>query len=80
VPVPPFIDFWLPVLRYLRDGRTSRATELVEVLVVEFRLSDAEQTERISSGRTRVLDRVLWTTTYLKQAGLLVLRQAGRDG
>ena len=64
MPVPPFVDFWLPVLRYLRDGRTSRATELVEVLIAEFRLSDAEQTERISSGRTRVLDRTLVSTMY----------------
>src|SRR4051794_39198170 len=69
VPVPPFVDFWLPTLRYLSAGRTCRPTELVEAISADFRLSDAEQTERIPSGRTRVLDRVLWTITYLRQAG-----------
>lgn len=91
MPVPPFTAFWLPFLRLLADGGIHRTSDLVDALADHFDLTDAERAERIPSGkRTRVLDRVLWTSTYLCQAGLiertsrgyvrLVPRQPSCDG
>ncbi len=71
MPVPPFTAFWGPFLKALDDGDIHRVTDLAGVLAEYFQLSNEERSERISSGRTRVLDRALWTSTYLSQAGLV---------
>ena len=57
MPVPPFTAFWGPFLKALDDGDIHRVTDLAGVLAEYFQLSDEERSERISSGRTRVLDR-----------------------
>jgi Mrr N-terminal domain len=68
MPVPPFATFWLPLLRTVSDGKVWSPAVLVEVLAAEFRLSADDRAETIASGKTRVLDRVQWTITYLRQA------------
>src|SRR5688500_4110623 len=79
MPVPPFTAFWLPLLQRVADGRVWASAELVDVLATEFKLSAEDRAEQIPSGRkTRVLDRVLWTVTYLRQAGLIESPQRGR--
>src|SRR5438067_7395303 len=77
MPVPPFADFWLPVLRHLSDGRVYRPSDLVNMIADGFGLSDEDRADRIASGRTRVLDRVLWTITYFRQAGLVASSKRG---
>ncbi|MGE3913771.1 MAG: restriction endonuclease [Chloroflexota bacterium] len=76
--VPPFTEFWLPLLRRVSDGQVWVPAHLTEVLADEFGLSEADRAETIPSGRTRVLDRVLWTITYLRQAGVVESPQRGR--
>jgi restriction system protein len=78
MPVPPFAAFWLPLLRTVSDGKVWSPAELVEVLAAEFRLSADDRAETIASGKTRVLDRVQWTITYLRQAGIVESPQRGR--
>src|SRR5687767_8222052 len=78
MPVPPFAAFWLPVLRHLSNGHVWTPTELVDVIATEFDLSPDDRTDSIASGRTRVSDRILWTITYLRQAGVVESPQRGR--
>jgi len=76
--VPPFAAFWLPLLRTVADGKVWTGSELADVLADEFRLSPVDRADQIPSGRTRVLDRVLWTITYLRQARVVESPQRGR--
>lgn len=78
MPVPPFTAFWSAVLRHVADGRIWTPAELAEIIANEFDLSAEDRADTIPSGRTRVLDRVSWTITYFRQAGLVESPQRGR--
>lgn len=71
--VPPFEDFYRPVLEITAGPEAPLTRKEVTVSVTErFSLTEAEQRETIPSGiKTRVRDRVDWALTDLKQAGLL---------
>jgi len=71
MPVPDFQTLMLPLLKMAGDGEQHRLAEAVERLAEEFQLSDDDRTQRLQSGQTRLYNRVGWTTTYLKKAGLL---------
>jgi len=76
--VPDFQKLMLPLLRLTADGLPHTLAETVEQLAEEFRLSEGDRTHVLRSGQTRLYNRVGWTTTYLKKAGLL--QPAGRGG
>ena len=61
----------LPLLKLASDGQQHNLKEAVERLALEFQLSDADQKEVLKSGQTRLYNRVAWTTTYLRKAGLI---------
>ncbi len=62
----------MPFLELLADGGIHHAADFADTLASQFDLAEHERDERTPSGkRTRVLDRVLWTSTYLSQAGLV---------
>lgn len=77
MPVPPFAAFWLPLLRLVADGRVWTASELAEKLSTEFNLTAEDRSDRIPSGKTRLLDRTQWTITYLRQAGVVASPRRG---
>jgi restriction system protein len=77
MPVPPFIDFWLPVLRHISDGRVYRPSDLVDVIAEGFGLTPEDRADRIPSGKTRVYDRIQWTITYFRQSGLIASARRG---
>lgn len=76
MPVPDFQTLMLPLLKLAGDRQQHTLAEAVEQLAEEFRLTDAERNERLTSGPTRMYNRVGWTATYLKKGGLL--RPTGR--
>jgi restriction system protein len=62
----------LPLLELTADGAEHSIGEAVEVLATRFNLSDAERTELLPSGaQPRFANRIGWTRTNLKKAGLL---------
>ncbi len=70
--VPDFQTIMLPFLNAIGDGNEHNLNELVERLAKEFKLSDEDRRLLLPSGRQRTFDnRVGWTRTYLKKAGLL---------
>ena len=70
--IPDYQSLMLPLLRLTSEGQEYLYRDLVEKLAVEFRLTDEERKERLSSGKQFVFNnRVAWAKTYLKKAGLL---------
>lgn len=70
--IPGYQEFMYPFLRMLKDGQEHSLRESYIHLADEFRLTDEEREEMLPSGKQRILhNRVGWTRTYLKKAGLL---------
>lgn len=76
--VPDFQTLMLPLLKLAGDRQQHTLTEAVEQLVQEFQLSDEDRAQLLQSGQTRLYNRVGWTITYLKKAGLLRAVGPGR--
>lgn len=76
--IPDFQSIMLPLLKELSDKQEHSLRELIEELARYFNLSDEEQREMIPSGQTRLFgNRVGWSRTYLKKAGLLESTKRG---
>lgn len=72
MPIPDYQTIMLPLLRQLSDGKNHQLKELVAILGQEFRLSEEEMNELLSSGQAFVFaNRVGWARTYMKKAGLV---------
>lgn len=70
--IPDYQTLMLPLLKLVADGQEHAARSLVEKLADEFRITDNERRELLTSGVQPVFDnRVGWARTYLKKAGLL---------
>jgi len=76
--VPDFQTLMLPLLKLTSDGQEHTLAEAQERLALEFQLSDDDRAQVLRSGQTRLYNRVGWTTTYLKKAGLLQATGPGR--
>jgi len=76
--VPDFQTLMLPLLKLAGDGSEHTYPEAVERMAQEFQLSDDDRAQVLKSGQTRLYNRVGWTTTYLKKAGLLQAVGPGR--
>lgn len=72
VAVPDYQSLMLPLLVYASDGIEHSLREAIEALAVQFSLTPDERRELLPSGRQATFDnRVGWSRTYLKKAGLL---------
>jgi restriction system protein len=70
--IPDFQTIMLPLLNYASDGKEHSFREAIESLANEFSLSEEERKELLPSGQQAIFDnRVGWTRTHLKKAGLL---------
>ena len=76
--VPDFQTLMLPLLKLTSDSQQHTLAETVERLAQEFQLSNDDRTQVLRSGQTRIYNRVGWTATYLKKAGLLTAVGPGR--
>ncbi len=69
--IPDYQTLMLPVLRSASNGEV-RISDVIAQLADEFRLTEAERSQLLPSGRiTLFANRVHWAKTYLKQAGLI---------
>lgn len=70
--IPGYQEFMYPFLKMLEDGQEHSLRESYIRLADKFDLTEQEQEEMLPSGKQRILhNRVGWTRTYLKKAGLL---------
>jgi Mrr N-terminal domain/Protein of unknown function DUF262/Macro domain len=78
MPVPDFQTLMLPLLQLASDGKAHALADTVEHMAQVFQLSDEERAEVLGRGQNRLYNRVGWTTTYLKKAGLIQSAGLGR--
>lgn len=71
MPVPKYNEFFPSIIRCLSDGNVHSLKELTEYCANDFKLSDSDKSETVSSGQNTLYDRVCWAKTYLKKAGLI---------
>jgi restriction system protein len=76
--LPDFQTVMLPRLQFLADGKERSATEQLAALSTHFALSDEDRAKLLPSGRQTVIaNRIGWSRTYMKKAGLLVTPRRG---
>jgi restriction system protein len=73
---PGFQEFMLPFLRIASDGEEHSLPEAVITLAEQMRISEEERNSLLSSGQTRVYNRVAWAMTYLSKS--LLIEKTGR--
>lgn len=70
--IPDFQSLMLPLLVFAGDGKEHSLREAIEALANQFNLTLEERKELLPSGRQATFDnRVGWSRTYMKKAGLL---------
>ncbi len=70
--IPDFQSIFLPLLKACADGQEHTKQELLPLLAKQFGLTDDELSIKLASGKQGMFDnRVAWTKTHLKQAGLI---------
>jgi restriction system protein len=70
--IPDFQKIMLPLLEFASDGKDHTLREAIDILGSQFKLTPEEKTEMLpSGGQARFDNRVHWSRSYLKQAGLV---------
>jgi len=78
VAIPDYQTLMLPVLKLASDSEEHKFSQAVERLGIEFDLTPEEKNELLPSGSQAVFNnRVGWSRSYLKQAGLLASSKRG---
>ena len=76
--IPDYQSIMLPLLKFLSDKREHSSREAIEAMSNFFKLSESEKKELLPSGQQAIFDnRVGWSRTYLKKAGLLESTRRG---
>ncbi len=76
--IPDFQTLMLPLLQLASDGREHTIREAEATLAAEFRLTEEERSQLLSSSRQHIFyNRISWAKVYLQQAGLLVSSRRG---
>ena len=70
--VPKYHELYAPVLNTLKDGNVHTMKEIKQSVADQKHLTETDLAERLPSGKQAVFDnRIGWTRTYLKKAGLI---------
>lgn len=72
MPIPKYDEMYREFLDVLSDGQSHKISEIRDSLAKMFDVSDDERKELLPSGKQPLFNnRVNWTCSYLKQAGLV---------
>jgi restriction system protein len=78
MPIPDYQTLMLPLLRFYSDGEIHSFKEAESSLAREFKLTPAELSQLIPSGRQSLFyNRAAWARTYISKAGLLNTAKRG---
>lgn len=70
--IPKYYEMYYYFLKLLSDGQSHNIRDIKEFVANEFSLTDEERSELLPSGKQAMFDnRLGWTRTYLKKAGLI---------
>jgi len=72
MPIPDYQSIMLPLLKFAGDKKEHSIREAIEHIADIFNLSEEERRQLLPSGKQPIIDnRVGWSRTHLKKAGLL---------
>lgn len=78
MPIPDFQTIMLPFLKLLGDNKKHNLNEVMDSLAQHFNLTPEELTILVPSGQMGLFkNRVSWTKTHLKNAGLIYYPERG---
>lgn len=78
MPVPDFQTIMLPFLKNLGDGNKQSINKVMDDLAIHFNLNEDDLALRVPSGQMGLFrNRVGWTRSYLKNAGLISYPERG---
>ena len=78
MPIPDYQECMLSLHEVLADGKDYPLRAVTTALADRFGLTDEERKEQLPSGQQSVIaNRVAWSKTYLKKAGLVVQPNRG---
>ena len=78
MPIPPFHEIFVPLLRRSADGKDWTLAALRGPIADDFGLTDAERAELLPSNtQTRFVNRLCWAKIHLERAGLLARVRRG---
>ncbi|HYE09354.1 MAG TPA: restriction endonuclease [Patescibacteria group bacterium] len=70
--IPKYFEMYRPFLECLKNGRVHRIKEVKNFVACNMSVTEDEQKELLPSGKQAMFDnRIGWTRTYLKKAGLI---------
>lgn len=76
--IPKYDSMYKALLTCLRDMQPHSTKEVRDKMAVSFSVADEERQIPLPSGRQMLFDnRVGWTITYLKKAGLVISPKRG---
>ena len=76
--IPDFQSIMLPMLKYLSSGESKTLNEAVRDLANQFNLTEEHLKIKVPSGQMGLFrNRVGWTRSYLKKAGLIKYPERG---
>jgi restriction system protein len=76
--IPDYQTIMLPFLKFAVDGKEHSKREAFDKLANFFNLSESELRELLPSGKQELFDnRLGWTSTHLKKAGLITSTRRG---
>ena len=76
--LPQFEKFLHPVLDFLKDGKEHNLSEIRQHIIKHFSLTAEDIQIKTAKGtQSQLYNRVQWSTTYLKKAGLIERPKTG---
>lgn len=75
--IPMFKDFFKPVLEIFKDGNIYKVQDVVEKLIINLKIPENLQNERIKSGKTVIESRTYWAINFMYHAGILEKKGRG---
>lgn len=76
--IPDYQKILLPLLQFVSDGQEYSLREAIEALASTFKLTSDDRKKLLPSGQQPVFDnRVGWSRTHLKKAGLVIYTRRG---
>lgn len=70
--IPDYQTLMLPLLKALADGREYAVQETVDLLALQYQLTEEEKNQLLPSGRSPIFyNRIAWAKAHLKRAGLI---------
>lgn len=76
--VPDFQSFFLPFLQLLSDGKEHSIRDMYPILADQLELSESDRQQVLPSGQMKTyVNRIGWTRTHLKKAGLINASKRG---